>query len=148
MKRDWVLLSGWAAGVFAAATVVLLVQVAFDDLRAGQAEIAMIVLMLVILGAGPGLLILSVFLSLRLRRLREGRTRGATLALGTLVGGFLGLPAVLLAPLLFIGADILLSFSTPLGPESLMMFGMGVVGGATTGFTCAWRVTAPPKEAA
>jgi hypothetical protein len=148
MKRDWALLAGWGAGVFAAATAMLLAAAAFDGLRRLAADIALMILMGVILGAGPGLLLLSLFLSVRLKRIREGRPRGATLALGTLVGGVLGPPAVLLVPLFFLGPYVGPLFARPLDPAFLLMLGTGAVGGAATGLTCAWRLTAARKEAA
>lgn len=146
MKRDWAMPAGWGAGVFAAATTVLLAVVGFSG--PGAARDGMEILMFVVLAAGPGLLLLSLYLSARLRRLREGRSRGATLALGALVGGLVGPLADLVVPLFFFGPQILTVFLLPFHPESLLTIGMGVIGGATTGLTCAWRVTAGREEAA
>jgi hypothetical protein len=55
----------------------------------------------------------------------------------------MGVPAVLLAPLLFFGAHVLRALSDLPNPEALFMLALGVVSGAATGLTCAWRVSKP-----
>jgi hypothetical protein len=148
MKRDWAMVSGWIAGVFAVATLLLLIVFVWAAGTPQQARLLWEILQGVILFAGPGLLLLSLSLTSGLRRLREARTRGAVLGLGTIVGAFLGLPACMLVPMLFFGRDILQTIAEPLQPDVLAMLATGVLGGATTGFTCAWRLTAAPKEPA
>lgn len=148
MKRDWALLSGWGAGVFAAATVLLLALL-IGGFRFPDPGVLPFIIIGVILAAGPGLLVLSVFLSVRLKRRRAGGAgRGSTLALGTLLGAALDVPALLVVPLIFMGPTVVESLSDPRRPEVLVLLAMGAVGGATGGFTCAWRVTRPAEGGA
>lgn len=140
MKKDWAMLSGWLAGVFAAATVIL--TLAFIESRGSLPgpEVAPIIFMAVVLGAGPGLFLQSWWFSVRLKRRHQGgATRGSTLALGTLVGALTGVPAVLITPFLLFGPRIL--GGGVRSAETLVMLALGVVSGAVTGFTCAWRVS-------
>jgi len=144
MKRDWALLSGWLAGVFAAGTVVITLNFLQSGGGSASGDLLMMILFGVILGAGPGLLPLSAWISFRLKaRHEKGGSRGSTLGLGALVGAVTGVPAVLLGPLLFFGADLLRAFSDLRSPEALFMLALGVVSGAATGLTCAWRVSNP-----
>lgn len=148
MKRDWALLSAWGAGVFAAATA-LLGALLLGGFRFPTAAIVPILLMAVTLVVGPGLLLLSVFLGLALkRRHAKGAGRGATLAFGVLLGAALGMPALLLTPLFFFQEELARVLAEPRSPEALTVFAMGVIGGATSGLTCAWRVTAPKGDPA
>jgi hypothetical protein len=144
MKRDWALLPGWAAGVFAGATVLVVLVFLESGGRPASSDILTGILFSVILGAGPGLLLLSWWISVRLKRRHgNGATRGSTLGLGVLVGAVMGVPAVLLVPFLFFGAHILRALSDLPNPEALFMLALGVVSGAATGLTCAWRVSKP-----
>lgn len=142
MKKDWAMLSGWGAGVFAAATVVLALAIVETRGRLPGAEVVPMIFMSVVLGAGPGLFFQSWWFSVRLkRRHQDGATRGSTLALGTIVGALTGVPAVLITPFLFFGPAILGRGLQ--SPETLFMLALGLVSGATTGFTCAWRISRP-----
>ena len=144
MKKDWALLCGWAAGVFAAATVLVCLVFVTTGGRPVGTEILPFVVMAVILGPGPGLLVLSAWISARLKgRHARGAGRGSTLAMGTLVGAAVGPPAVLLMPLLFFAHNVRAVLSNPASVEALLMLAVGVVSGAATGFTCAWRVSRP-----
>lgn len=140
MKKDWAALSGWVVGVFTAATALLALALLETRGRGFPMGAAPVILMSVILGPGPGLLILSAWISARLKRRHAGGAgRGSTLALGTLIGGLAGTPAVLLVPLLFFGTHILRS-----GRETAVLIAaVGVLSGAASGLTCAWRVSRP-----
>jgi hypothetical protein len=144
MKKDWALLLGWAAGVFTAATVLVCLIFVQMGGRPVGAELLPYVVMSVILGPGPGLLLLSAWISARLKRRHAGGAgRGSTLALGALVGAGAGLPAVFLVPLVLFGRNLLQTLSNPSNPEALVMFAVAAISGAATGFTCAWRVSRP-----
>jgi hypothetical protein len=134
MKKDWALL---AAGVFAAATVLVCLVFVSTGGRPVGTEVLPFVVMGVILGPGPGLLVLSARLK---RRHAGGAGRGSTLALGAVVGAAVGPPAVLLMPLLFFAHSVRGVFSNPASVEALLTLAVGVVSGSATGFTCAWRV--------
>ena len=144
MKKDWAMLLGWLAGVFAAGTVVIVLLFVETGGRGAEAEVLPMILVLVVLGAGPGLLPLSWWISARLKgRHAKGAGRGSTLALGTLVGAAAGLPCVLIGPLLFFGPAVVSSLSSIRSPEAFFVLALGVVSGAACGLTCARRVTRP-----
>jgi len=62
------------------------------------------------------------------------------------MGAALGPPAALLVTLIFFREEVIRSFTDFSQPETLILIAMGAVGGATCGFTCAWRVSSPPRE--
>ncbi|HEX7896821.1 MAG TPA: hypothetical protein VF950_03625 [Planctomycetota bacterium] len=144
MKKDWAMLLGWLAGVFTAGTVVIVLIFVESRGRGAQVDVLPYILMSVVLGAGPGLLLLSWWISARLKgRHAKGASRGSTLALGALVGATAGLPCVLLGPLIFLGPGILPTLADLRSPEALITIALGVVSGTACGFTCAWRVSRP-----
>jgi hypothetical protein len=142
MKKDWAMLAGWAAGVFAAGTVgVVLI---FLQVKGGTVPARTFgwIIGSLVLAAAPGCLVLGGGMSIWLkRRFQGGATRGSTLTLGLLAGSVLGLPSLLIFPLLLMGPRVLPDLMDPSRTESLYGMFVGAFSGAATGFTCAWRVT-------
>lgn len=142
MKKDWAMLSGWAAGVLAAGTVgVVLIFLKF---KGGTVPIRMFGWMIggLVLAAAPGCLILGGLFSIWLkRRFQGGSSRESTLAMGLLMGSVLGPPSLMIFPLLLMGPRVLPGLVDLSRTESLYGMIVGVVSGAACGLASAWRVT-------
>jgi hypothetical protein len=134
------MLSGWAAGVLAAGTVGV-VQI-FLHYKGGTVPFRMFGWMIggLVLAAAPGCLILSGLFSFWLkRRFQRGSSRESTLALGLLAGAVLGLPALLIFPLILMGPGVLPGLVDLSRTESRYGVWVGLVSGAACGLVTAWR---------